>query len=171
VITAGAPASGTSAIITLTSHREQRSRVSFRINGKERRFSSELVEDQKYKVSGSTPRYLYSRGKRKRSFGTHVRDNVWCARHLGLLTILTVQCPTHYEWGPSPRVNNINPTDVVRQQGRWSITPMTLKGVRTFHLFDEEIPTSHRCDAMLHEQHKSDKELPFITFFFFLSPG
>jgi hypothetical protein len=47
---------------------------------------------------------------------------------------------------------------------------MTLKGVRSFHLFDVEIPMSQWRDATLHERHKSDKELPFLAFFFFLSP-
>jgi hypothetical protein len=40
---------------------------------------------------------------------------------------------------------------VVRQQGRQSIMPMTLKGVHSFHLFDEEIPMSQRRDTTLHE--------------------
>jgi hypothetical protein len=81
-----------------------------------------------------------------------------------------VQHPTHYEWGPSPHVNNVNPTDVVGQQGWQSIMPMTLKGVHNFHLFDKEIPTSQRRDVTQHKRHKSDKELPCLVFFFFLSP-
>jgi hypothetical protein len=36
-------------------------------------------------------------------------------------------------------------------------------------LRDKEIPTSQRRDGTLHERHKSDKELPFLAFFFFLS--
>jgi hypothetical protein len=56
-------------MISPTSHRGQWSRVSFKIIGGERRFLSQLTEDQKNKVSGLTPRYLYNRGKPKRPFG------------------------------------------------------------------------------------------------------
>jgi hypothetical protein len=81
-----------------------------------------------------------------------------------------MHCPIHYEWGPIPQVNNVNLTDVARQQGMRFIMPTTLKGVCSFHLFDKEIPMSQWHDATLHERHKSDKELPFLAFFFFLSP-
>jgi hypothetical protein len=50
--------------------------------------------DQKSRVSGSTPRYLYHRGKLNQWFRTHAWDSAWCARHLGLFTIQAVQRPT-----------------------------------------------------------------------------
>jgi hypothetical protein len=67
---------------------------------------------------------------------------MWHVRHLGLLAIQTVQRPTRREWGPSLQANNIDPHDVVSQQGRRSIAPTTLKGVCGLRLFDGEIPTS-----------------------------
>jgi hypothetical protein len=79
--------------------------------------------DQKSKVSGSTPLYLYRKGKPKRSFKTHARDSAWCTGRLSLLTVQATQCPTHCEWGPSPHINNIDPPSVVRQQGRRSVMP------------------------------------------------
>jgi hypothetical protein len=81
-----------------------------------------------------------------------------------------MQRPTHREGGLSLHANDIDPPDAARQQGRWSITSTTLKGVRGFCLFDEEIPTSQRHDATLHRRHKSDKELPFLAPFLSLSP-
>jgi hypothetical protein len=102
----------------LTSHHGQWGGVSFKISGEEMRFLSQLTEDQKSKVSGLTPRYLYRRGKMKRPFGTHIRDSAWRARRLGLFTIQSTQRPTHYEWGPSPHINNVYPPGVARQQGR-----------------------------------------------------
>jgi hypothetical protein len=35
-----------------------------------------------------------------------------------VLGIQAAQLPTHYEWGPSPQVNYIDPPDVAEQQGR-----------------------------------------------------
>jgi hypothetical protein len=107
-----------SAIVTLTSHLKEQSRASFRINGEERRFPSQLAEDQKNKVSGSTPRCLYRRGEPKWPFESHVWDSEWHAWSLDFFTIQVVQRPVHCEWGPSPHVNNVNPTGVARQQGR-----------------------------------------------------
>jgi hypothetical protein len=40
-------------------------RVTFKISGREKPFLSQLAEDQKSKVSGLTPRYLYRKGKLK----------------------------------------------------------------------------------------------------------
>jgi hypothetical protein len=62
MIVMGAPAMGTSAIVTPTSHRRQWSRVSFQISSREMQFLSNLTEDQKSKVSSSTPPCLYHRG-------------------------------------------------------------------------------------------------------------
>jgi hypothetical protein len=121
-IAAGSPAMGMSAIVTLTSNHRQQSRVSFRIHGGEQRFPPELAEDQKNKVSGSTPYYLCDRGKPKRPFGTHVQDSAWHAWCIDLFAIQAKQCPIVYEWGPSPHGNNINPTGVSRQQGRRATT-------------------------------------------------
>jgi hypothetical protein len=87
--------------------------ASFRINGGERRFPSQLIEDQKNKVSGSTPRCLYCRGKLKWPLRTHVRDSEWNAWHFDFFAIQVVQHPVHYEWGLSLDINNVNPTGVV----------------------------------------------------------
>jgi hypothetical protein len=46
-------------MVTPTSHHGQWSGASFKINGEERRFMFQLAEDQKSKLSGSTPHYLY----------------------------------------------------------------------------------------------------------------
>jgi hypothetical protein len=89
-------------------------------------FLSKLAEDQKSKVSGSTPRYLYHRRKPKRSFKTHVWNSVRCARRVDFFAIQVIQHPVHYEWGPGPQVNNVNPTSAARQQGRRATT---LRGV------------------------------------------
>jgi hypothetical protein len=55
----------------------------------------------------------------------------------------------HYEWGPSLHDNNVNPTDVARQQGRWSITPTTLKGMHRFPSFHRRNPNEPavRCNS------------------------
>jgi hypothetical protein len=127
-------------------------------------FSSQLNEDEKSKVSSSTPHYLYHRGKPKRQLGTHTLDSARRARYLNFFTVQTVQCPTHCEWGPSPYDNNIISHNVVRQQGRQCIMHMNVKGVHVSFLFDVGIPTSKRCNAALCEQHKSDKELPSLVF-------
>jgi hypothetical protein len=120
-------------------------------------------------VGGSAPRYLHRRRKLKRWLSSHARDNAQHARCLGLFTVQIVQCPTHYEWGPSPYDNNIDSPDVARQQGRRSITRTTVKGVRVSCFFDGGIPTSQQLDVALQEQHKSDKELPSLSFLFSLS--
>jgi hypothetical protein len=41
-----------------------------------------------------------------------------------------------------------------------------LKGVHVPYFFNGGIPTSQWRGVALHEQHKSDKELPFLVFFF-----
>jgi hypothetical protein len=58
-------------VISPTSHHGQSGGASFKINGEERSFLSQLAEDQKSKVSSLAPRYLYFRGKPKRPFETH----------------------------------------------------------------------------------------------------
>jgi hypothetical protein len=54
-----------------------------------------------------------------------------------------------YEWGPSLHDNNVNPIDVARQQGRWSITPTTLKGMHMFPSFHRRNPNEPavRCNS------------------------
>jgi hypothetical protein len=53
----GAPAARTIDVIFFTSHHGQWSGASFKISGEERQFPSQLTEDQKSKLSDSTPRY------------------------------------------------------------------------------------------------------------------
>jgi hypothetical protein len=85
MIIAGAPTAGTSAMVTPTSHCGQRSRVSFRINGRERRFPSQLTEDQKSKVCVSSPHYLYHKVNRS----SHSKPTTKIVRcMLGILTSL-----------------------------------------------------------------------------------
>jgi hypothetical protein len=60
-IVAGAPTAVTFIVVSPTSQHGQRSRASFKVGGEERRFLSQVDEDQKSKVSGSVPRYLYLR--------------------------------------------------------------------------------------------------------------
>jgi hypothetical protein len=108
-IAAGTPASSTFAMISPTRHHGQRSGVSFKISGEERRLLSQLIKDQKSKMSGSAPRYLYHRGKLKRPSGTDVRDSARCTKHLSLFSIQAAQCPTHYKYGMSPHVHNVDP--------------------------------------------------------------
>jgi hypothetical protein len=105
---------GTSTMVTPTSHCGRRSRASFRINGREIRFPSQLSEDQKSKVSVSTPRYLYHRVKPKRPFKTHDWDNVLHARCFDFFAIQAVQWPTRCECGLSPHVSNMNPIGMAR---------------------------------------------------------
>jgi hypothetical protein len=106
------------AMLSPTSYHGQRYRASFKIGAKERRFPSELAKDQKSKVSSLTPRCLYHRGKLKWPFRTHAWDNAWRTVCLGFFTIQTMQHPIYCEWGSNQHVNNVDPPDVVRQQGR-----------------------------------------------------
>jgi hypothetical protein len=62
-IAAGTLTVGAFAIVTITSHRRQWNKASFRINGRERRFSSKLTENLRSKVSKPTPHYLYHKEK------------------------------------------------------------------------------------------------------------
>jgi hypothetical protein len=128
VIAMGAPTTETFAMVSPTSHRGRQNKVSFKIGGGERRFLSQLVKDQKSKANGSTPCCLYHRGKSKRPFGTHARDNAWCARHHDLFVVQTVQCPTHCEWRLSMYDNNIDSPGMVRLQRRRSIMHTIVKG-------------------------------------------
>jgi hypothetical protein len=107
-IEAGAPTAGTFTVISPTSHHEQSSGVTFKINGEERRFISQLAKDQKSKVSGSTPRYLYHRGKLKWPFRTHAWDKARCTKRLSLFAIQATQRPTHCKWGLSLHVHNVD---------------------------------------------------------------
>jgi hypothetical protein len=131
-IMAGAPTTRMFTVVSPTSHRRQWNRASFKISGEERPFLPQLAGDLKSKVSDSAPCYLYHNEKTKKSFRTHARDSVWCARCLVLFTIQAMECPTHYKWGLCPHVNNIDPPGMAGQQGRRSIMPMTSKGVRGF---------------------------------------
>jgi hypothetical protein len=97
VIMVGVPVARTFTVISPTSYHGQWSGASFKISGVERQFLYQLVEDQKSKVSGSAPRYLYRRGKPKWSFKTHAWDSVRHARRLNPFATLAVQRPTHYE--------------------------------------------------------------------------
>jgi hypothetical protein len=153
-IEVGTPAMGASAI-TPTRHRMQWSRVSFRVNGGKRRFQSNLAKDLKSMVSSSTPHCLYNRGKTKRPYGIHIRESAQWARRLDFFPIRATQSPSHYEWGPGPHVNNINPTGVARQQGR-RVT--TLRGVCGLYFIDEVTPTNQQHGVTPHGGSKLDKE-------------
>jgi hypothetical protein len=61
----GAPSIRTFAMISPTSHYGQLGRMTCNISGAGRQFLSQLIEDQKRKVSGLTPSYLYRRRKLK----------------------------------------------------------------------------------------------------------
>jgi hypothetical protein len=61
----GASATWTFAMISPTSHHGQWSEASFKISCEERRFPSQLAKDQKIKVSGSAPHFLYHREEPK----------------------------------------------------------------------------------------------------------
>jgi hypothetical protein len=89
MITAGAPVVGAFTIISLTSDHRQQSCANFKIGGKERRFPPQLTKDQKSKVRGLAPRYLYHRGKPKWPFETNARDNAQRAMRLGFFFIQT----------------------------------------------------------------------------------
>jgi hypothetical protein len=123
MIAVGAPAASTFAVISPTSHHGQWCVATFKINGEERQFLSQLAEDQKSKVSASAPRYLYRWGKPKWPFGTHAWDSAQRTKRLGHFTIQAAQHPTHYEWGLNPHVHNVDPPSVVRQKGRRVVTP------------------------------------------------
>jgi hypothetical protein len=105
-------------MVSPTSHHGRKSRACFKIGGEEMRFPSQLVEDQKSKVSYSTHRCLYHRGKPKQFFEIHAQDNARRARCLSFFTIQTTQCPTRCEWGLNLHINNIDPPSVAGQQGR-----------------------------------------------------
>jgi hypothetical protein len=64
-IAVGTPTASTFTVISPTRHHGQQSGVSFKIRGEERLFLSQLTEDQKSKMSGLAPCYLYHRGKPK----------------------------------------------------------------------------------------------------------
>jgi hypothetical protein len=129
VIVVGAPAVGMFAMVSPTSHDGRWSRASFKIGGKERQFPSHLAEDEKSKVSDLAPYCLNHRGKLKRSFRTHTRDNARCTRRLSFFTIQTVQRPTRCEWGSNPHVKNVDPPGMVRQQGTRATTSRGVCGL------------------------------------------
>jgi hypothetical protein len=53
MIMVGAPTARTFVMISLTSHHRKWSGATFKISGEERRFLSQITEDQKSKVSNS----------------------------------------------------------------------------------------------------------------------
>jgi hypothetical protein len=128
VITTGAPAIGMFTMVSPTGHHGQQSRESFNISGEERQFSSQLIEDQKSKVSDSAPHYLYHRGKLKLPFRTNAQDNAQHARRLGFFVIQTAQHRTRCERGSNPHVNNVDQPGVARQQGRQATTSRGVHG-------------------------------------------
>jgi hypothetical protein len=71
--------------------------------------------------------------------------------------------------GLSPYNSNIDPPDVARKQGRRSITPTTLKGVCGFRFLRRRNLNKPTARTTLHEQQKSNKELPSLAFFFYIS--
>jgi hypothetical protein len=139
VMAAGTPATGTFTMVSPTSHHGQWSRASFKIGGEERQFPSQLTQDQKSKVSGLAPRYLYHRGKLKRPFRTHAWDNARCVVCLGLFAIQTAQHPTCCKWGLNPHVNNIDPPG--KREATWKVSHHYKRSVWPLFI-DEVTPTS-----------------------------
>jgi hypothetical protein len=91
-IMAGTPTASTFVVVSPTIHHGQWSGVSFKINGEERQLLSQLAKDQKSKISGLAPRYLYHRGKPKRPFETHAWDS---ARYTKCLSSFAIQAARH----------------------------------------------------------------------------
>jgi hypothetical protein len=129
-IAVGASVANKFAVIAPTSHHRQWSGASFKISDEERRFPSHQVEDQKSKVSGLAPHFLYRRGKLKWPLETHAWDSARHTKRLGLFSIQAMQRPTHCEWGPSPYIQNIDPPSVVRQQGGQVVKPTISRRMR-----------------------------------------
>jgi hypothetical protein len=67
---------------------------------------------------------------------------------LDFFTIQAMQCPAHYEWGPGPQVNNVNPTSAASHHFESSALPLFI---------DEVTPTSQQHDMTPLGGHKSDK--------------
>jgi hypothetical protein len=93
-------------------------------------FCPNTQKDQKCKVSGLAPSYLYRKEKLKWSFRTHARDIACCTGCLGLFAAQATQRHTHCKWGPNPHGHNINPPSAVRQQGRRAIMPTISRRMR-----------------------------------------
>jgi hypothetical protein len=64
-IVVGAPTTRMFVMTSPASHHGHWSGVSFKNSGEERQILSQLTEDQKSKVSSSTPHYLHHKGKLK----------------------------------------------------------------------------------------------------------
>jgi hypothetical protein len=165
----GAPAAGTSATLQPTSHHGQRSRASFKISVRKRRFLPQLTDDQKSKVSGLTPCHLYHGGKLKGPFRIHVRDRVRRARRLGLFyqigctmprSLQVRTQPAHQQhqstWhGKAARVVSHHDHDF--KKNAWPL------------FLDKVAPISHRHDSNPHIGCKLVKELQPLAFFLLLA--